>query len=70
MTTISDHAVLGTPDEVVAELVDLATSFPVDPILVRPQWPSMTTDETLATIDRLGRDLVPALAPLTPRPDL
>lgn len=68
--TISDHAVLGSPDEVVAELVDLATTFPVDPLLVRPQWPTMTTEETLATIDRIGRDLVPALAPITPRTDL
>lgn len=69
-STVSDHAVLGSPDDVVAELTDYATRFPVDPILVRPQWPTMSADEAITAIDRYGRDVVPALAGLEPRQTL
>jgi alkanesulfonate monooxygenase SsuD/methylene tetrahydromethanopterin reductase-like flavin-dependent oxidoreductase (luciferase family) len=68
--TIADHAVVGTPDEVVGELVDLVTSFPVDPLLVRPQWPTMSAEETIATIDTLGRHVVAALRDVEARQDL
>jgi len=63
---VSSHAVLGTPDEVVAKLTELVAELPVDPLLFRPQWPSMSADEAVATIERLGRDIVPALAELEP----
>jgi alkanesulfonate monooxygenase SsuD/methylene tetrahydromethanopterin reductase-like flavin-dependent oxidoreductase (luciferase family) len=65
---VSGHAVLGTPDEVVAALTELVTTLPVDPLLFRPQWPSMSADEAIATIARLGRDVIPALAALDPHP--
>ncbi|QIG44637.1 LLM class flavin-dependent oxidoreductase [Nocardioides anomalus] len=55
---------IGTPDEVVAQLRDFAARFPVDPVLVRAQWPSMTSDEVVAYLDDLGRDVVPAVAEL------
>ena len=57
----SGHAVIGTPDEVVAKLTDYVTTLPVDPLLLRPQWPTMDGDETIAAIDRLGSDVVPAM---------
>ena len=67
---VAGHAVIGTPDEVVAQLVDLVTTLPVDPLMVRPQWPTMDVDETIATIERLGREVVPAIKAITPRQDI
>lgn len=64
---VAGHAVIGTPDDVVAELTDYSTRLPVDPILLRPQWPTMDGDETVAAIARLGRDVVPAMLALEPR---
>lgn len=63
---VSDHAVLGTPDEVIAALTDIVTTLPVDPLLFRPQWPTMSADEGIATIARLGREILPALAAIEP----
>ena len=70
LTTVAQHAVVGTDAEVVDELTDLCTRFPVDPLLLRPQWPSMSADETIAAIERLGREVVPAIRALpTPQPE-
>lgn len=63
---VAGHAVVGTPDEVTAELLHLAATLPVDPILLRPQWPSMSADEAVAAIRRLGREVVPALRSAAP----
>ena len=41
--------------------------LPVDPLLLRPQWPTMDGDETIAAINRLGKDVVPAMLALEPR---
>jgi alkanesulfonate monooxygenase SsuD/methylene tetrahydromethanopterin reductase-like flavin-dependent oxidoreductase (luciferase family) len=68
--SVASHAVIGTPDDVVAQLVDLVTTLPVDPLMVRPQWPTMDADETIRTIERLGREIVPALKAITPRSDI
>jgi alkanesulfonate monooxygenase SsuD/methylene tetrahydromethanopterin reductase-like flavin-dependent oxidoreductase (luciferase family) len=67
---VSGHAVIGTPDEVIAQLTDLVTTLPVDPLLLRPQWPTMTCDETVAAIERLGKEVVPAIRAITPRSDI
>lgn len=67
---VAGHAVVGTPDEVTARLVDIVTALPIDPLLLRPQWPSMDADETIAAIGRLGRDVVPAIRAVVPRTDL
>jgi alkanesulfonate monooxygenase SsuD/methylene tetrahydromethanopterin reductase-like flavin-dependent oxidoreductase (luciferase family) len=63
---VAGHAVLGSPDEVLAELLDIVTKLPVDPLLLRPQWPSMDADEAIIAIRRLGRDVVPTLLVATP----
>ena len=69
---------IGTPDECVAQIRELAATFPIDPILVRAQWPHMSSDQVVAYLDDLGRDIVPAVAehrvgrpggPLPPRRD-
>jgi alkanesulfonate monooxygenase SsuD/methylene tetrahydromethanopterin reductase-like flavin-dependent oxidoreductase (luciferase family) len=67
---VSGHAVIGTPDDVVAQLVDLVTTLPVDPLLIRPQWPTMDADEAIAAIRRFGTDVVPTIRALTPRTDI
>jgi alkanesulfonate monooxygenase SsuD/methylene tetrahydromethanopterin reductase-like flavin-dependent oxidoreductase (luciferase family) len=64
---VSGHAVVGTPEQVTRQLVDLVTALPVDPLLVRPQWPTMDADETIAAIKRLGSEVVPALRAIEPR---
>jgi alkanesulfonate monooxygenase SsuD/methylene tetrahydromethanopterin reductase-like flavin-dependent oxidoreductase (luciferase family) len=69
LTTVAQHAVVGSDAEVVTQLTDLCTRFPVDPLLLRPQWPSMSADETIAAIERLGREVVPAIRAL-PTPQL
>ena len=67
---VGEHAVLGTADEVVAQLTELVHALPVDPLLLRPQWPSMSADETIAAIERLGKEVVPAIRALpTPQPE-
>jgi alkanesulfonate monooxygenase SsuD/methylene tetrahydromethanopterin reductase-like flavin-dependent oxidoreductase (luciferase family) len=63
---VAGHAVLGTPDEVTEQLLDLVTTLPVDPLLVRPQWPTMDADETIAAIRRLGREVVPSILAVDP----
>jgi alkanesulfonate monooxygenase SsuD/methylene tetrahydromethanopterin reductase-like flavin-dependent oxidoreductase (luciferase family) len=67
---VEGHAVLGTDDDVAQRLVDLVTTLPVDPLLVRPQWPTMDVEETIATINRLGKTVVPAVRAVTPRTTL
>jgi alkanesulfonate monooxygenase SsuD/methylene tetrahydromethanopterin reductase-like flavin-dependent oxidoreductase (luciferase family) len=66
IAAVERHAILGTPDDVAARLVALATAFPVDPLLVRPQWPTMTAAETIAQINLLGATVVPALSEVQP----
>lgn len=67
---VRGHAVLGTPDDVVGELTTLVTELPVNPLLIRPQWPTMDADETIATLNRFGRDVVPAIRALEPRSEV
>lgn len=67
---VSGHAVIGSPDDVITQLTDLVTTLPVDPLMVRPQWPTMDADETIATIERWGREIVPALRSIQPRSDI
>jgi alkanesulfonate monooxygenase SsuD/methylene tetrahydromethanopterin reductase-like flavin-dependent oxidoreductase (luciferase family) len=64
---VEDHAVVGTPDEVAEKLVQLVTELPVDPLLIRPQWPTMDADETIASIQRIGREVLPAVRAVEPR---
>lgn len=68
--TVAGHAVLGSPDEVVAQLTELVTNLPVDPLLIRPQWPSMDGDETVVAIERFGREVLPALREIKARTDV
>jgi alkanesulfonate monooxygenase SsuD/methylene tetrahydromethanopterin reductase-like flavin-dependent oxidoreductase (luciferase family) len=63
---VAGHAVIGTREQVVAQLVDLVSTLPVEPLLLRPQWPTMDVEETVAAIRRLGRDVLPAVRAVRP----
>lgn len=52
---------IGTPEECIEQIRDLAAIVPIDPILVRAQWPHMSADQVVAYLDNLGRDVVPAV---------
>src|SRR5260370_81104 len=64
---VAGHAVIGTVDDVTKQLLDLVTTLPVDPLLVRPQWPTMDADETIAAISPRGAAVVPAIRAVEPR---
>jgi alkanesulfonate monooxygenase SsuD/methylene tetrahydromethanopterin reductase-like flavin-dependent oxidoreductase (luciferase family) len=68
--SVKDHVVYGTPESVTQQLVDIVTTLPVDPLLLRPQWPTMGADETIAVIERLGKDVVPTLAAIPPSSEI
>ncbi len=68
--TVQRHALLGTPAAVIEQVTRLARMFPIDPLLLRPQWPSMSADDALALVADLGREVIPALREIEPRTDL
>jgi alkanesulfonate monooxygenase SsuD/methylene tetrahydromethanopterin reductase-like flavin-dependent oxidoreductase (luciferase family) len=68
LATVGDHAVLGSGEEVAAELIAIARRIPVDPIIVKPGWPTLEPEEVVAQIDRLGADVVPAVKDVEPLP--
>jgi alkanesulfonate monooxygenase SsuD/methylene tetrahydromethanopterin reductase-like flavin-dependent oxidoreductase (luciferase family) len=68
LAEVGKHAVLGSAAEVIAELQGMAAEIPVDPILMRPGWPSMEPEEVVATLDLFGQEVVPALRETAPMP--
>ena len=64
------HALLGTSEQVIAQVQSLARAFPIEPLLLRPQWPSMSADDAIALVRDLGREVIPALRAIEPRADL
>lgn len=62
--TVADHLVAGSPAECLAELKAIAEALPVGPLIFRASWPDMSTDEVVAYLDLLGREIVPALREL------
>lgn len=61
MAAVGKHAVLGTADDVIEQLSAMAREIPVDPIMIRPGWPAMEPEEVVATLDRFGAEVMPAL---------
>lgn len=63
------HSVaVGTAQEVIDHFTEVARELPVDPILVKPQWPQMHIDDVIDVLDTMGREVVPALAEVDPMP--
>jgi alkanesulfonate monooxygenase SsuD/methylene tetrahydromethanopterin reductase-like flavin-dependent oxidoreductase (luciferase family) len=63
----STAAVLGTPEDVRRQLAALASELPVDPVIVRAQWPGMDITEIEAYLAQLGTQVVRPLADLPVR---
>lgn len=57
----ANHAFVGTADEVADGMRALVDQVPLDPLILKPQWPSMSGDETVAAIRNLGSTVVAAL---------
>jgi len=60
------EAFVGTPAQCVAQIAALAEVLPIDPVIVRAQWPDMTADQVAAYLDDLGKDVIPAVREITP----
>jgi alkanesulfonate monooxygenase SsuD/methylene tetrahydromethanopterin reductase-like flavin-dependent oxidoreductase (luciferase family) len=60
------EAFVGTPAQCVAQIAALAEVLPIDPVIVRAQWPDMTADDVVAYLDDLGKDVIPAVREITP----
>ena len=58
---VNSHWILGTVDGCAQQLRTLVDTYPVNPIIVRPQWRGMTADDAVAYLDELGAELVPSL---------
>jgi alkanesulfonate monooxygenase SsuD/methylene tetrahydromethanopterin reductase-like flavin-dependent oxidoreductase (luciferase family) len=67
---VQRHALLGTPEQIIAQVQWLARTFPIQPLLLRPQWPSMNADDAIALVNDLGREVIPALREIEPRTSL
>ncbi|MAT06358.1 MAG: LLM class flavin-dependent oxidoreductase [Acidimicrobiaceae bacterium] len=54
----SEPAIVGTPDQVVDEVLRMAAELPVGPVITRVQWPGMTAADVHAYVEDLGRHVV------------
>lgn len=61
---VRDHVLLGTPEQVCAQITDIAGRLPVGPLLVRPHWPGMDAEQTASYMREVGREVVRPLADL------
>jgi alkanesulfonate monooxygenase SsuD/methylene tetrahydromethanopterin reductase-like flavin-dependent oxidoreductase (luciferase family) len=68
MATVGKHAVLGSAGEVIEQLTGMVREIPVNPIMIRPGWPSQEPEEVIAYLDRFGAEVVPALTAIVPMP--
>jgi alkanesulfonate monooxygenase SsuD/methylene tetrahydromethanopterin reductase-like flavin-dependent oxidoreductase (luciferase family) len=66
--TVKNSVAVGTAQEVIDHFTHIARELPVDPIVLRPEWPGMSIDEVLANMELMGREVIPALADVAPMP--
>jgi alkanesulfonate monooxygenase SsuD/methylene tetrahydromethanopterin reductase-like flavin-dependent oxidoreductase (luciferase family) len=55
-------AITGSPDSVREQLATLAAELPVDPVIVRAQWPGMDIEAVEEYLAVLGKEIVQPLA--------
>ena len=63
---VGAHVLAGSPDDVLAQIQQIAATLPVDPLILRAGWPGMDPDWFVAYLDDLGRPLVPGIAEISP----
>jgi alkanesulfonate monooxygenase SsuD/methylene tetrahydromethanopterin reductase-like flavin-dependent oxidoreductase (luciferase family) len=59
--TAAHETFIGTADECLAQIRSLAAVAPIDPIIVRAQWPDMPPEAVVAYLDDLGKEIIPAV---------
>ena len=59
-----DRFLLGSPDDVVAELKRYSEELGVNMMIFRMQWPGMPQEQVLKQIELLGREVIPQVADL------
>ncbi|MFH5821880.1 LLM class flavin-dependent oxidoreductase [Georgenia sp. AZ-5] len=64
VSTIQDHVLLGSADEVRDQIIGIAERLPIGPLLVRPHWPGMDAAQTVAYLQQVGKEIVRPLADL------
>ena len=64
LDNVKDHVLLGSGDQVRAQITEIAGRLPIGPLLVRPHWPGMDAAQTEAYLERVGREVVEPLADL------
>ncbi|MBM7365850.1 LLM class flavin-dependent oxidoreductase [Gordonia hydrophobica] len=64
LENVKDHVLLGSGEQVRAQITEIAGRLPVGPLLVRPHWPGMDAAQTEAYLERVGREIVEPLADL------
>ena len=64
------EAFLGTAEDCVAQIAALAAALPVDPLIIRAQWPDMPAQAVVDYLDDLGREIVPAVREIRSVPRL
>jgi alkanesulfonate monooxygenase SsuD/methylene tetrahydromethanopterin reductase-like flavin-dependent oxidoreductase (luciferase family) len=68
LSTVGAHAILGSYEEVIDQVRDFLAAVPADPLIIKPQWPTMSPDDVVAYLDEWGREVAPAVAEMDPAP--
>lgn len=61
LENVKDHVLLGTGEQVCDQIRDIAARLPVGPLLIRPHWPGMDAEQTVAYLEQVGREVVTPL---------
>lgn len=64
LENVKDHVLLGSGEQVRAQITEIAGRLPIGPLLIRPHWPGMDVAQTEAYLQRVGREVVEPLAEL------
>lgn len=59
---IARHALVGTPDDVIARLIEYRDRLGVTEVIMRVEWMGMDPGVARRTIEMLGRHVIPALS--------
>ena len=65
---VKSSVAVGTAQQVIDHFTEVVRELPIDPIVLKPQWPQMPIDEVIDYLDTMGREVIPALADVPPMP--
>jgi alkanesulfonate monooxygenase SsuD/methylene tetrahydromethanopterin reductase-like flavin-dependent oxidoreductase (luciferase family) len=67
---VKHHTILGTGQDMIDQITAMSAALPIDPLILRPQWPSTTADAAIDLLDRFGEEVMPAVKDIVPLQDL